>query len=295
MIRLCLAVACLTALLSTARAQQIEPLTGTLQKIRATGQIVLGVRDASLPFSYRLPDGRPIGYAVSLCLEVVDEVAAELDNMPITVVYKSVTPQNRIEHVTSGAVDLECGSTTRNTDRQKLVAFSPVFFIAGTKLLVSRDSPIRSYRDMAGKTVVVTAGTTNEAALHHLIDRLHVPITIVTTPDHDQSFALLKTGKADAFATDDVLLAGLAAGPDGARFHVVGDYLSYEPYGLMYRGNDPEFAAVVESAFTRMAESGRLSELYTRWLVKRLPTGEQLDIPMSAQLAELFRAAGAQD
>ena len=173
------------------------------------------------------------------------------------------------------------------------MAFSPVFFIAGTKLLTPRDSPIQSYRDMAGKTVVVTAGTTNEAALHRLVDRLHLPITIIAMPDHDQSFALLKAGKADAFATDDVLLAGIAASSDGARFHVVGDYLSYEPYGLMYRKNDTEFAAVVERAFTRMAETGRLSDLYTRWLVKRLPTGEQLNIPMGTELAELFRAAGA--
>jgi ABC-type amino acid transport substrate-binding protein len=295
MIRLCLAVALLAALATPAAAQQTERLTGTLQKVRASGHITLGVRDDSLPFSYRVPDGRPIGYAVSLCQEVVDEVSQELDGMPLTVVYKSVTPEDRIDQVTSGNVDLECGSTTRNTGRQKVVAFSPVFFIAGTKLLVPRDSPVHSYRDMGGKTVVVTAGTTNETALRRLVDRLHVPMTIVTAPDHDQSFALLKAGKADAFATDDVLLAGLTAGPDGARFHIVGDYLSYEPYGLMYRKNDPAFTAVVERAFARMAETGRLSELYTRWLVKRLPAGEQLDIPMSAELAEIFRAAGAPD
>jgi glutamate/aspartate transport system substrate-binding protein len=295
MIRAWLAVALLAALVTPAGAQDVERLTGTLEKVRSSGQIVVGVRDASLPFSYRVPDGRPIGYAVSLCVEVVDEVAAELDGMPVSVVYKTVTPEDRISRVTSGDVDLECGSTTRTAERQKVVAFSPVFFIAGTKLLVARGSAVRSYRDLGGKTAVVTAGTTNEAALRRLVERLHVPITIVTAPDHDQSFALLKAGHADAFATDDVLLAGLVAGPDGAAFHVVGDYLSYEPYGLMYRKNDPEFAAVVERAFARMAETGRLSELYTRWLVKRLPTGEQLDIPISAELAEVFRAAGAPD
>jgi glutamate/aspartate transport system substrate-binding protein len=263
--------------------------------VRASRTITLGVRDSSLPFSYRLSNGTPVGYAVELCQEIVDDVSAELDGLQLSIVYKTVTAEDRIPRVVSGDIDLECGSTTRNTERQKQVAFSPVFFIAGTKLLVARTSPVQSYRGLAGKTVVVTSGTTNEVAMHHLVDRLHVPITITTAPDHSQSFALLRAGKADAFATDDVLLAGLAATPDGADYHIVGDYLSYEPYGLMYRKDDPEFAAVIEHGFARMAESGRMSELYTRWLVKRLPTGEVLNIPMSAELSEIFRVAGQPD
>ncbi len=175
------------------------------------------------------------------------------------------------------------------------VAFSPVFFIAGTKLMVSRESTIRSYKDLPGKTVVVTSGTTNEKAMHALVDRLVVHTTIVTAPNHTESFAMLRAGQADAFATDDVLLAGLAATYDGQDYHVVGDYLSYEPYGLMYRKDDPAFAAVVEHGFRRLAETGRLSALYTRWLVRRLPTGETLNIPMSAELAELFRELGQPD
>ncbi len=299
MMRFLLVTALLAGLAGTARAQDsttdIGRLAGTLAKVRASGTITLGVRDSALPFSYRLPNGTPVGYAVELCQEIVDDVVAELDGLPITIAYKTVTAEDRIARVVSGDIDLECGSTTRNTERQKLVAFSPVFFIAGTKLLVARDLPVRSYRDLSGKTVVVTSGTTNEAALHRLIERLHVPITLITAPDHTQSFALLRAGKAEAFATDDVLLAGLAATPDGAGYHVVGDYLSYEPYGLMYRKDDPQFAAVVERGFARMAELGRLSELYTRWLIRRLPTGEVLNIPMSAELAEIFRNEGQPD
>jgi glutamate/aspartate transport system substrate-binding protein len=276
-------------------AAQDDASTGTLAKIHASGSITLGVRDFALPFSYKLPNGKPAGYAVDLCRELVDDISAALGGKPVAITYRTVTAENRIGLVLSGDIDLECGSTTRNQQRLQLVAFSPVFFVAGTKLLVSRQSPIQSYRDLSGKTVVVTSGTTNEAAMHVLVDRLLLHITIVTAPNHAQSFAMLRDDQADAFATDDVLLAGLAATREGVDYHVVGDYLSYEPYGLMYRKDDPAFAAVIERGFKRLAESGRLSELYNRWLMRRLPAGETLNIPMSAELSEKFRALGQPD
>jgi ABC-type amino acid transport substrate-binding protein len=288
------AVGLLIALALPAAAQDVA-LNDTLAKIRASGKITLGVRDSALPFSYQLPGGTPAGYAVDLCKELVDDIAAELNWIEITVGYRTVTAENRIGMVTSGDVDIECGSTTRNPQRQQFVAFSPVFFVAGTKLLVSRQSPVQSYRNLSGKTVVVTSGTTNETAMHVLVDRLLQHIRIVAAPDHTQSFAMLRDGKADAFATDDVLLAGLAATRQGMDYHVVGDYLSYEPYGLMFRKDDPPFAAVIERGFRRMARSGRLSELYARWLIGRLPTGEQLNMPMSAELSEVFGALGQPD
>jgi glutamate/aspartate transport system substrate-binding protein len=293
--RLLIVISFLTAWALPAAAREPARLSGTLAKIRAAGMMTLGVRDSALPFSYKLPDGSPAGYAVDLCKNIVEEVSAELGGEPIGVLYKTVTAEDRIDRVVSGEVDLECGSTTRNKARLERVAFSPVFFVAGTKLLVSRESTIRSYKDLPGKTVVVTSGTTNEQAMHILIDRLVVRTTIVTAPNHTESFAMLRAGKADAFATDDVLLAGLAATADGQDYHVVGDYLSYEPYGLMYRKDDPAFATVVERGFRRMAEAGRLSQLYTRWLVERLPTGEILNIPMSAELSEMFRQLGQPD
>ena len=289
------AVVALLTLAAVPAAAQDGTLTGTLEKIRSGGKITLGVRDAALPFSYRLADGTPAGYAVELCKEIVDEVSGELDGAPVTIVYRTVTAENRIGMVVAGDIDMECGSTTRNQQRQRLVAFSPVFFVAGTKLLVSRQSAIQSYRDLSGKTVVVTTGTTNETAMHGLVDRLALPVKIVAAPDHAQSFALLRAGKVDAFATDDVLLAGLAATPDGADYRITGEYLSYEPYGLMYRKDDAAFTAVVERGFARMAETGRLSELYRRWLVERLPAGERLNMPMSAELSEMFRVLGQPD
>jgi len=295
MMRFLLVIGLCTAWALPAEAQDVGRLSGTLAKIRASGTITLGVRDSALPFSYTLPNGSPIGYAVELCQELVEDVSAELDNLRISIVYKTVTAEDRLDRIVSGDVDMECGSTTRNKQRQERVAFSPVFFVAGTKLLVSRESTIRNYKDLAGKKVIVTSGTTNEKAMRALADRLALPTTILTAASHVESFAMLRAGEADAFATDDVLLAGLAATPDGAGYHVVGDYLSYEPYGLMYRKDDPAFAAVVERGFNRMAESGRLSDLYTRWLVRRLPTGETLNIPMSAELSQIFRVLGQPD
>jgi glutamate/aspartate transport system substrate-binding protein len=195
--------------------------------------------------------------------------------------------------VRSGEIDLECGSTTANFERKKEVAFSPIFFIAGTKLLVPRSSAITSYRDLRGRTVVVTVGTTNEAALRALSDKQQLGIKLVVGNDHAQSFAMLQDGKADAFATDDVLLYGLiATSKTGDRYHVVGDYLSYDPYGLVFRKDDPDFAAIVDRTFTRLAQSRELVQLYNKWFQQRLPTGETLNLPMSPQLEEIFRVQG---
>lgn len=227
-------------------ARAADELTGTLKKIHDTGAITLGYRESSIPFSFLNPAGRPIGYSIDLCGEIVNEVTDELGGREIEVKYKPVTPQSRIPAVVSGDIDLECGSTTINHSRQKEVAFSPVFFVAGTKLMVKRGSPIASYRDLRGKTVVVTEGTTNEAAIKALDERLGLGIKLIVAKDHAASFGVLTAGNADAFATDDVLLYGLLATSARRRdYKVVGDYLSYDPYGLMYRNGDPDFAAVV--------------------------------------------------
>ena len=274
---------------------QDRPLSLTLDKIRTSGKITLGVRASALPFSYRLPNSTSAGYAVELCQEIVHDIETELGGRPIEITYRTVTADNRIGLVIAGDVDIECGATTRNLQRQKVVAFSPVFFVAGTKLLVSRQSPVRSFRDLSGKKVVVTSGTTNETAMHALVDQLLLRIVIVTAPENAQSLAMVQNGSADAFASDDVLLAGLAATREGQDYHVVGDFLSYEPYGLMYRKDDPAFGALIARSFKRMAASRRLSDLYTRWLTERLPTGERLNIPMSAELSEIFRVLGQPD
>src|SRR5271165_341211 len=270
-----------------------QELTGTLKKIKDSKEVTLGYRESSVPFSYLNKPGDPVGYSIDLCNAVVEEVSAELEGIEIAVHYKKVTAETRIPEVRSGEIDLECGSTTANFERKKEVAFSPIFFVAGTKLLVPRSSDIASYRDLRGKTVVVTAGTTNEAALRALSDKQQLGVKFVVGQDHAQSFAMLKEGKADAFATDDVLLYGLlATTKSGDQYHIVGDYLSYDPYGLMYRKDDPDFAAVVDRAFSRLAQSREIVQLYNRWFQTRLPGGEHLDLPMSPQLEEIFRVEG---
>jgi glutamate/aspartate transport system substrate-binding protein len=277
-------------LICSADAQE---LTGTLKKIKDSKTITLGYRASSIPFSYLNRPGDPIGYSIDLCGAVVDETAKELQGVEIAVEYKKVTAETRISAVLSAEIDLECGSTTANFHRKREVSFSPIFFIAGTKLLVPRSSRINSYRDLPGKTVVVTSGTTNEAAVRAIADKQKLAINVIIGSDHAESFAMLKEGKADAFATDDVLLYGLVATTkSGDQYHVVGEYLSYDPYGLMYRKDDPDFAAVVDRTFSRLAQSRELVQLYNKWFQQRLPTGERLDLPMSPQLEEIFRVQG---
>ena len=215
--------------------------------------------------------------------------------MTITVAYRTVTPQTRISLIVAGDIDLECGPTTRTPRRQEHLAFSPIYYVAGTKLLVPRLSTIESYRNLIGKTIVVTAGTPNETAVRVLVDRLLLHIKIVTAPSREEAFGMLRDGKADAYACDGVLLAGLITTREGMDYHIVGEHLSYEPYGLTYRKDDPAFAAVIDRGFRRMAKSRRLAELYNRWLMAPLPGGELLGFPMSSELTEIFRMLGQPD
>jgi glutamate/aspartate transport system substrate-binding protein len=272
-------------------------LSGTLKKVHDARAITIGFREASFPFSFVRPGAqRPLGYSIDLCLGIVDEVVRELHGETIRVAYVPVTSDTRIEAVKSGAVDLECGSTTGNFERQKSVAFSPIIYVAGTKLLVKRTSGIGSYRDLGGKTLVVTSGTTNEAAMKQVNDKYRLGITIVSARDHDESYAMLVDGKADAFATDDVLLYGfIASKKASATLAVVGDFITYEPYGIMFRRDDPLMADAVTRAFATMAQTRALASTYRRWFLQPAPTGELLNLPMSVQLTEVFRGMGAED
>jgi glutamate/aspartate transport system substrate-binding protein len=272
-------------------------ISGTLAKIRATGIITLGYRDASFPFSYVRPGTpEPLGYSVDLCRGVAAEVARELQGAPVHIAYAPVTSETRIDAVTSGKVDIECGSTTDNVEREKTVAFSPLIFVAGTKLLVKRGGPIHSFRDLTGKTLVVTSGTTNEKAMRALNDKYTLGISIVAAPDHDASYEMLASGKADAFATDDVLLNGFIASRNAsATMEVVGDYLTYEPYGLMIRKDDPEMSEAVRRGFAAMASDGELVANYHKWFLGPTPTGENINLPMSLQLTEALRAMGVDE
>jgi len=270
-----------------------QELTGTLKKIKESGSVVIGYRESSLPFSYLNAARLPIGYSIDLCLEIVEEAKDALGLDDVRIKFVPVTPENRIDMVASGKVDLECGSTTNNLERQKRVAFSPVIFVSGTKLMVRRPVTVRSYLDLKGKTVAVTAGTTNQAAIKVLSDKRKLGMRFAVAKDHGQAFALVEKGKADAFATDDVLLYGLIAKSGRAKeFQVVGDFLSYDPYGIMYRRNDPDFDSVVRDTFERLATSRELEQIYNKWFIAKLPTGERLNLAMSAQLRSIFEILG---
>ena len=268
------------------------PYTGTLKKINDSGEIRIGYRENSPPFAFLDAQRKPLGYSLDLCEIVVEEITAELGK-DLRVIRRPVTPENRFDLVTSGEVDLECGSTTNNLERRKTMAFSPTMFVTGTKLLVRRGSGILNFRDLAGKTVVLTRGTVHETAIPRLVERQKLSIKFVFGSDHGESFQLLAAGKADAFANDDVQLYGMVAEKKaGADFRVVGDFLTYADYALMFRKDDPEFAEIVERAFHKLAGSREIVAIYERWFQKPLPSGVRLNMPMSPHLEELFRVQG---
>jgi glutamate/aspartate transport system substrate-binding protein len=282
--------ACLLATAASAQGGS-EGLSPTLAAIKNAHVVRLGYRESSPPFSFLDQANRPIGYSLELCEAVVDEIGIEVDDPSLRIDYIKVTSDDRIQAVLQNKIDLECGSTTANAERAKQVAFSPLMFVAGTKLMVPKASGISAASDLKGKTVVVTKGTTNEQAMHNVDKKQSLGLAIVTSPDHEQSYQMLVDGKADAFATDDILLYGLIARHKSQdKFRVVGEYLSYDPYGIMFRKGEPQLSAVVERAFRKLGSNRDLIPLYNKWFVSRLPTGEKLNVQISPQLEEAFRA-----
>lgn len=268
-----------------------EGLSPVLAAIKKAHVVKLGYRESSPPFSFLDQAGRPIGYSLELCQAVVEDIGVEIDDPALRIDYVKVTSDDRIQAVVDGKIDLECGSTTANLERRKQVAFSPLIFVAGTKLMVPKTTTGTAPADFKGKTIVVTKGTTNEQAMHAVDAKFSLGLNFVVSPDHEQSYQLLADGKVDAFATDDVLLSGLIARHKSQdRFRVVGDYLSYDPYGIMFRKGDPQLAAVVERAFRRLGSNRDLIPLYNKWFVARMPTGERMGISISPQLEESFKA-----
>ena len=279
-------------LLVTAASAQTggsEGLSPTLANIKSTQVVRLGYRESSPPFSFLDQANRPIGYSLELCEAVVDEIGVEVDDPNLKIAYVKVTSDDRIPAVVQNKIDLECGSTTANAERAKQVAFSPLMFVAGTKLMVPKASSVAAVTDLKGKTVVVTKGTTNEQAMHSVDKKFALGLNIVAAADHEQSYQMLVDGKADAFATDDILLYGLIARHKSQdKFRVTGDYLSYDPYGIMFRKGEPQLNAVVERAFRKLGSNHDLIPLYNKWFVSRLPTGERLNVAISPQLEEAF-------
>ena len=282
-----------TVLATAASAQSSggEGLSPTLSAIKSSHVVHLGYRESSPPFSFLDASNRPIGYSLELCEAVVEEIGTEIDDADLKIEYVKVTSDDRIQAVLQNKIDLECGSTTANAERGKQVAFSPLMFVAGTKLMVAKASGVSAVTDLKGKTVVVTRGTTNEQAMHNVDKKFSLGLNIVAAGDHEQSYQMLADGKADAFATDDILLYGLIARHKSQdKFRVIGDYLSYDPYGIMFRKGEPQLTAVVERTFRKLASNHDLIPLYNKWFVSRLPTGERLNVGISPQLEDAFKA-----
>lgn len=280
---LAVGVAALVALISVANTAEAQELTGTLKKIRDTGTITIGHRETSSPFSYLDANKQPVGYAIDLCLKVVDEVKATLQKPDIAVKYAMVNPQTRIPMVVDGSVDLECGSTTNTLARQQQVDFSAIYFTTGTRLLTWKSSKIREVEGLAGKSIAVVGGSTNEKAIKALFDEGRVKgAKLVVVKDYAEGITILEAKKVDAFATDDIVLFGLLAkSAKKSDLEVVGRFLTYDPYGIMIRRNDPDFRLAVNRAVARAFRSGDAAKLYTKWF-------DPIAVPMSSLLKAGF-------
>lgn len=271
---------------------QAEELTGTLKKIKDTGVITLGHRDASIPFSYIADaSGKPVGYSHDLQLKVVDALKKQLDLPNLDVRYNLVTSQTRIPLVQNGTVDLECGSTTNNAERAQQVDFSVGIFEVGTRLLSKKDSAYKDFADLKGKNVVTTAGTTSERLLKAMNADKQMGMNVISAKDHGESFQMLESGRAVAFMMDDALLAGeMAKAKKPTEWEVTGTAQSYEIYGCMLRKDDAPFKKVVDDAIKATYASGDINGLYQKWFEQPIPPkGLNLQFPMSDKLKDLIK------
>lgn len=267
-----------------------EEPTGTLKKIKDSGSITLGHRESSIPFSYYDDKQQVIGYSQEIALAVVGAIKRELSLQDLKVKLNPVTSQNRIPLIQNGTIDLECGSTTNNAERQKQVAFSNSIFVVGTRLLTKKDSGIQDFPDLAGKKVVTTAGTTSERLIRKLNEDKKMNMKIISAKDHGESFLMLETGRASAFMMDDALLYGeMAKAKRPTDWVVVGTPQSLEAYGCMMRKDDPQFKALVDSTIAGLMQSGEVGKIYAKWFQSPIPPkGLNLEFPLSAEMTELY-------
>jgi glutamate/aspartate transport system substrate-binding protein len=275
------------ALSALAASGAFAQLNDTLAKAKAAGKVVMGTRESSAPLAYTLGNNQFTGYHVELCQRILKSV---LPGVPVE--YVAVTSANRIPLVQNGTVDIECGSTTNNTDRAKQVAFAINYFYTGTRFLVKADSGIKSLKDLKGKRVVTTAGTTNFQVLRAANQKQDLGFELSTAKDHSESALLVEGGRADAFGMDDILLYGLrAAAANPASLAVVGEPLQVEPYAIMFRKDDPGFKKVVDDTIASMMKSGEFTTLYRKWFESPIPPkGINLNAPMSKELKDNIKA-----
>ena len=262
-------------------------LYGTLKKIKDSGTIVVGHREASIPFAYMGPEGKPIGYSMDLCYKIVDQIKAELKMPNLKVELKPVTSQTRIPLLANGTIDIECGSTTNNLTRSKQIDYLAITFITGTKLAVKKDSKINEIEDLNGKAIALSLGTTNEKAVKKVAQEKGLDIKYHMVKDHPQGWLALETGRVDAYATDDVLLYGLISkskNPDG--YKVVGRFLSYDPYGIMVRRDDSAMRLLGNTVLADLMRSGEMQKIYDKWFN---PGPTNIKMPISETLKSAYQ------
>lgn len=273
-------------------AVNAQELTGTLAKIKDSGVIVVGHRESSIPFSYYDNNQNVVGYSQDYSNLIVDAVKKELNMPDLQVKYLPVTSKTRIQLLNNYSYDFECGSTTNNLERQKVVDFSNTIFIVGTRFLVSKDSNINGIDDLKGKNVATTAGTTSEIRLNQINNKDGLKIRIITPKDHSDAFKALETGRAVAFLMDDALLAGeRSRAINPTEWTIVGEPLSYEAYGCMVRKDDQQFKKLIDKTIAEAQTSGKALESYNRWFMQPVPpVGANMELEISPKMVELFAA-----
>ncbi|HTC98011.1 MAG TPA: amino acid ABC transporter substrate-binding protein [Bradyrhizobium sp.] len=268
-----------------------EELTGTLKNIKETGAITLGYRDSSIPFSYLDDNQKPVGFAMDICYKIVDAVKKELKLDKLEVKLNPVTSATRIPLMANGTIDLECGSTTNNAERQKQVSFTNTHFLTASRYVFKKSSGLKSIDDLKGKTVVSTAGTTNIKQLTEANVSRSLGATIVPAKDHAESFLMVETDRAVAFVMDDILLASLVAGSKSPSDYVISTdaFSTPEPYGIMLRKDDAPFKKVVDAATAALYTSGEGQKLYDKWFMAKIPPKDlNLNTPISPELKAEF-------
>ena len=277
-----------TFVVSQAGAQE---LTGTLKNIKDTGAITLGFRDSSIPFSYLDDNQKPVGFAMDICYKIVEAVKKELKLDKLEVKLNPVTSATRIPLMANGTIDLECGSTTNNAERQKQVAFTNTHFLTASRYVFKKSSGLKSIEDLKGKTVVSTAGTTNIKQLTEANVAKGLGANIIPAKDHAEAFLMVETDRAVAFVMDDILLASLVAGSKNPDDYAVSKdaFSKPEPYGIMLRKDDPAFKKVVDAATAALYTSGEAEKIYNKWFTQKIPPkGLNLNTPISAELKNEF-------
>ena len=268
-----------------------EELTGTLKKIKETGTITIGYRDSSIPFSYLDDNQKPIGFAIDICYRIVDAVKGELKLDKLAIEFNPVTSSTRIPLLANGTIDLECGSTTNNVERQKQIAYTNTHFLTASRYVSKKASKINSIDDLKGKPVVSTSGTTNIKQLTEANAARNLNITIVPAKEHAESFLMVETDRAVAAVLDDILLASFVAGSKDPDAYVISKdaFSKPEPYGIMLRKDDPAFKKVADAATAALYTSGEGLRLYDKWFMQKIPPKAlNLNAPISPELKAQF-------